>query len=124
MGEASKALGVSIDTLRRWDRAGKLSVTRDERNMRRIPLTEVHRLRLESELEHAADDLATHIRMRGVVRSIRPHGIKTVVELQAGAMEISAIVTRDTLRRLELVEGTEAIVTLRVTAVLIEPADA
>jgi len=121
MGEASKALGVSIDTLRRWDRAGKLNVTRDPRNQRRVPVTEVHRLRLESELEQAADDLATQIRVRGVVRSIKPHGIKTLVELQAGALEISAVVTRETLRRLELEEGSEAVVTIKARAVLIEP---
>jgi molybdopterin-binding protein len=120
MGEAAKALGVSMDTLRRWDRAGKLRVTRDERNDRRVPITEVHRLLLESELHRAGDDLAAHIRVRGVVRSIRAHGIKTLVELQAGPFEITATVTRDTLRRLELVEGDEAVVTMKATAVLIE----
>jgi excisionase family DNA binding protein len=122
MGEAAKALGVSIDTLRRWDRTGKLQVTRDERNQRRIPVTEVHRLLLESELHKAGDDLAAHIRVRGVVRSMRSHGIKTLVQLQAGPFEITAIVTRATLRHLELVEGAEAVVTIRATAVLLERA--
>ena len=37
LGEAAKALGVSTDTLRRWDRAGKLQTTRDERNRRLVP---------------------------------------------------------------------------------------
>ena len=91
MGEAGKALGVSIDTLRRWDRAGKLQVTRDERNQRRVPVTEIHRLLLESELQQAGDDQAAHIRVRGTVRSIRSHGIKTLVELQAGPFEITAV---------------------------------
>jgi molybdopterin-binding protein len=123
MGEAAKALGVSIDTLRRWDRAGKLQVTRDERNQRLVPITEVHRLLLESELQQAGDDLAAHIRARGVVRSIRSHGIKTLVELQAGPFEITAVVSRDMLKRLELVEGAEAILTIKATAVLIERAE-
>lgn len=123
MGEAAKALGVSMDTLRRWDRTGKLQVTRDERNDRRVPVTEVHRLLLESERQQARDDLAAHIRVRGVVQSIRSHGIKTLVELQAGPFEITATVARDTLRRLELVEGGEAVVTIRATAVMIEAAD-
>jgi excisionase family DNA binding protein len=124
IGEAAKALGVSMDTLRRWDRTDKLQVTRDERNQRRIPVTEVHRLLLESELHRAGDDLAAHIRVRGIVRSIRSHGIKTLVELQAGPFEITTTVTRDTLRRSELVEGDEAVVTIRATAVLIERAGA
>ena len=124
MGEAGKALGVSIDTLRRWDRAGKLQVTRDERNQRRVPVTEIHRLLLESELQQAGDDQAAHIRVRGTVRSIRSHGIKTLVELQAGPFEITAVVARGRLNRLELVEGAEAVLTMRATAVLIEGADA
>ena len=44
LGEAARAIGVSVDTLRRWDRAGKLRTTRDERNRRRVPRREVERL--------------------------------------------------------------------------------
>ena len=44
MGEAARALDVSVDTLRRWDKDGKLSTVRDERNRRRVPATEVRRL--------------------------------------------------------------------------------
>lgn len=124
MGEAAKALGVSIDTLRRWDRVDKLRVTRDARNQRRVPVTEVHRLLLESELQLAGDDAAAHIRVRGLVRSIRSHGIKTLVTLQAGPFEITANVSRHTLERARLVEGSEAVVTIRATALLIEGADA
>jgi excisionase family DNA binding protein len=123
IGEAAKALGVSPDTLRRWDRDGKLRVTRDTGNRRRIPVTEVHRILLASELHEAGDDLSAHIRVRGVVRSIRSHGLKTLVEVQAGPFEITATVTRDMLNRLELVEGTEAAITMRATAVLIEHAN-
>ena len=122
-GEAAKALGISADTLRRWDRDGKLRVSRDAGNRRRIPVAEVHRLLLESELHEAGDDLAAHIRVRGTVRSIRSHGLKTLVELQAGPFEITATVSRDMLKQLELVEGAEAVVVMRATSVLIEPAD-
>nr|MDQ3934279.1 helix-turn-helix domain-containing protein [Actinomycetota bacterium] len=44
LGEAARALGVSVDTLRRWDRAGKVRTVRDERNRRRVPAAEVERL--------------------------------------------------------------------------------
>ncbi len=44
LGEAAQALGVSIDTLRRWDRKGKIKTARDERNHRRIPFSEILRL--------------------------------------------------------------------------------
>ena len=44
LGEAAQAIGVSVDTLRRWDRDGKLRTNRDERNRRRVPEREVERL--------------------------------------------------------------------------------
>ena len=44
LGEAARALGVSADTLRRWDRAGKLRTVRDARNRRLVPAEEVERL--------------------------------------------------------------------------------
>jgi excisionase family DNA binding protein len=33
--EAAAALGISLDTLRRWDKAGRIEVTRDRSNRRR-----------------------------------------------------------------------------------------
>ena len=44
LGEAARAIGVSADTLRRWDRAGKLRTVRDARNRRLVPEAEVSRL--------------------------------------------------------------------------------
>ena len=44
LGEAAKAIGVSPDTLRRWDRTGKLRTRRDARNRRMVPTAEVRRL--------------------------------------------------------------------------------
>jgi hypothetical protein len=37
LGDAARAIGVSQDTLRRWDRVGKLRTHRDERNGRLVP---------------------------------------------------------------------------------------
>lgn len=38
VGQAAKALGVSVDTLRRWDKAGKIQSTRTPGNQRRFVL--------------------------------------------------------------------------------------
>ena len=43
--EAARALGISVDTLRRWDRAGKIRVERDSANRRVVAASEVARLR-------------------------------------------------------------------------------
>ena len=59
LGEAARALGVSADTLRRWDRSGKLRTVRDERNRRRVPAEEVTRLRRSARRRATASRPAT-----------------------------------------------------------------
>jgi excisionase family DNA binding protein len=42
--EAAIALNVQADTVRRWDIQGKITTTRDGRNRRRVPVSEVRRM--------------------------------------------------------------------------------
>ena len=44
LGEAARALDVSVDTVRRWARAGKIATTRDDANRRRVSTKEITRL--------------------------------------------------------------------------------
>ena len=44
LGDAARAIGVSVDTLRRWERAGKLRTKRDGANRRRVTQREIQRL--------------------------------------------------------------------------------
>jgi putative resolvase len=48
-GEAARRLGLTVTTLQRMDRAGRLKVVRTMGNQRRIPESEVHRLMGERE---------------------------------------------------------------------------
>ena len=43
--EAARALGISIDTLRRWDRSGRIRTQRDAANRRLVPASEIERLK-------------------------------------------------------------------------------
>lgn len=43
-GEAARALGVSVKTIQRWDKAGLLPVTRTATNQRRIPVEAIEEL--------------------------------------------------------------------------------
>src|ERR687891_2933077 len=108
MGEAARALGVSVDTLRRWDRAGKLRTTRDERNRRRVPAAEVERLRATPERHRTGATLSARNRFPGVVRSVESDGVMALVEIEAGPFRVTAAVTRDSVEELGLVEGARA----------------
>jgi len=119
IGEAAKQLGVSPDTLRRWDRDGRLRTSRDSRNRRRVAVAEIERLR-DSPSRHAAGDgLSARNRFPGVVRSVESDGVMALVEIEAGPHRITAAVTRDAVDELGLAPGVEATATVKATSVMV-----
>ena len=120
LGAAAKALGVSPDTLRRWDASGKLRTARDARNHRRVPVSEIERLSSRPARHRTGAAISARNRMTGVVRSVERDGVMALVELQAGPFLITAAVTRDSVDELKLEEGVEATATVKATSVMIE----
>jgi molybdopterin-binding protein len=120
LGDAARAIGVSVDTLRRWDRASKLDTVRDERNQRRVPRREVERLTTRPERHAAGDGLSARNRFSGVVTSVEVEGVMALVEIEAGPHRITAAITRDAVQELGLVEGARATAAVKATSVMIE----
>ena len=121
LGEAASAIGVSPDTLRRWDRDGKLRTFRDERNRRMVSADEVARLSSRRRQRHSTGgQLSARNRMAGVVRSVEVDGVMALVEIEAGPFLITAAVTRDSVEELGLAPGVEATATVKATSVMVE----
>src|SRR5690242_8643867 len=95
LGEAAKAIGVSVDTLRRWDRDGKLQTVRDARNRRRVPAAEIERLSARPARAQTGTKLSARNRFAGTVKSVEVDGVMALVELEAGPFRVVAAVTRD-----------------------------
>jgi molybdopterin-binding protein len=119
LGQAARALGVSVDTLRRWDRSGKLRTVRDERNRRRVPASEVERLSAHPERHRTGDALSARNRFPGVVRSVEVDGVMALVEIEAGPHRVTAAITRDSVEELGLAEGVEATALVKATSVMV-----
>ena len=122
LGEAAKALGVSVDTLRRWDRDGKLATVRDARNRRLVRAAEVERLRARPARHAAGDTLSARNRFPGVVRSVEVDGVMALVEIEAGPFRVTAAITRDAVEELGLREGMRATAAVKATSVMVEGA--
>jgi molybdopterin-binding protein len=120
LGEAAKVIGVSVDTLRRWDRDGKLSTVRDERNQRRVPASEVARLSDRPQRKPSGTSLSARNRFTGTVKSVEVDGVMALVELEAGPFTVVAAVTRDSVEELGLVEGVKATARVKATSVMLE----
>jgi molybdopterin-binding protein len=119
LGEAAKAIGVSADTLRRWDRAGKLRTVRDARNRRLVPAAEVQRLSSHPHRHSAGDRVSARNRFPGVVRSVEVDGVMALVEIEAGPFLITSAVTRDAVEELGLAPGVEATAAVKATSVMV-----
>src|ERR687898_1439480 len=115
--EAARALGISVDTLRRWDRSGKIAVERDGANRRLVPAAEVERLRGGT----GGDALSARNRFRGVVRSVEVHGLLAKVEIDVTEpARVVAIITRESAEELGLQPGMSATGVVKSTSVMVE----
>ena len=122
MSEAARSIGVSQDTLRRWDRAGKLQTQRDDRNRRRVPVAEVERLTARQPRPATGAPLSARNRMAGVIRSVEVDGVMALVEIEAGPFRLVSAVTRDAVDELGLAEGVAATATVKATSGMVERA--
>jgi molybdopterin-binding protein len=120
LGDAARAIGVSADTLRRWERAGKLRTTRDSANRRRVSRAEVERLSNRPARHEAGDSLSARNRFPGVVRSVESDGVMAIVEIEAGPHLVTAAVTRDAVEELGLAPGVPATAAVKATSVMVE----
>jgi molybdopterin-binding protein len=120
LGQAAKEIGVSADTLRRWERAGKLRTKRDGRNRRLVARREVDRLAKRPQRHVAGDALSARNRFPGRVVSVEADGVMALVEIEAGPHRITAAITRDAIEELGLRKGVKATATVKATSVMVE----
>ena len=115
--EAARALGISLDTLRRWDRDGRITVQRDARNRRVVPVSEVERLRTAD----GAHTISARNHLVGTVSDIKVDGLMAQVEiLVTEPARVVALVTRDAIEELGLKPGESATAIVKSTSVMVE----
>jgi molybdopterin-binding protein len=115
--QAARMLGISLDTLRRWDREGKIEVRRDSANRRVVSAGEIERLRgAEGSQVSSARN-----RFRGVVRSVELDGLLARVEIDVTEpSRVVAIITRESAEELGLEVGMSAAGVVKATSVMVE----
>ncbi len=117
--DAAHRLGISLDTLRRWDRSGRIKTTRDSGNRRLVAAKEIERLRGRQ----GGDQLSARNRLPGTVSEVKVDGLIAQVELVVtDPVRIVAIVTADAVEELGLREGEPATAVVKATSVMVEHA--
>ena len=116
-------LGVSVETLRRWETEGRLRMERSDGGQRLVDIDEVSRLL--DERRRAASDrpiVAQSARNRfpGIVTRIESDKIAAVVEVIAGPHRMVSLMTAEAVLDLGLKVGDEAVCVVKATNVIVE----
>jgi molybdopterin-binding protein len=117
VSEAAKTLGISVDTLRRWDRQGRIRAERDKNNRRVVPASEIERLRGEPGSAH----LSARNRFNAIVTDVKVEGLMAQVEMVVSdPVRLVAVVTRDAVEDLGLKAGMPATAIVKSTSVMVQ----
>ena len=115
--EAAHTLGISLDTLRRWDRQGRIKTKRDASNRRIVTAKEIDRLRGQ-QAEH---QMSARNRFSGIVRDVRVEGLMAQVEMVVTEPAVlTAIVTADAVEELGIKPGNHVVAVIKSTSVMVE----
>ena len=121
LGEAAAALGVSVDTLRRWADDGRVQTSRTAGGQRLIEAGELARLAAAQAPQPRADPRGSaRNRLPGVVTKVTRDGVMAQVELQVGPHRIVSLLTREAADELGLAPGVIAVAAIKSTSVLVE----
>jgi molybdopterin-binding protein len=123
VGEAAEMLGVSVDSIRRWQREGKIKAGRSAGGQRSVPLAEVQRLlaeRRRTTSDRPIVGQSARNRFPGVITRIEVDRVAAVVEVQAGPHRLVSLMTAEAVEELQLKIGDEAVCVVKSTNVIVE----
>jgi len=116
IGAAAAALGVSIDTLRRWERAGRITFERRGKQ-RYISSQELaNRLRERG----ATGRTSARNRLHGTVLAVKKDDIMAQIDMACGPYRIVSLMSREAADELDLKPGDQATAIVKSTTVIIE----
>jgi len=117
IGEVAQRLGVSVDTLRRWETEGRITFER-RGNQRVLPASEL--AGLLTSLSGPDRTSSARNRLTGVVVSVERDGVMAKVELACGDYRVVSLMSREAADEMELEPGVAATAVVKSTSVMVE----
>ena len=116
IGAAASGLGVSLDTMRRWERGGRITFERlgNQRYISSHDLSAL--LRERSVTGHSS----ARNRMQGTILAVKKDGVMAQIEMECGPYRIVSLMSREAADELELKPGDQAAAIVKSTTVIIE----
>jgi molybdopterin-binding protein len=116
IGAAAAALGVSVDTLRRWERAGRISFERRGRQ-RFIAAHDLSQLLSD----RGAKGLSSaRNRLQGTIIAVKKDTVMAQIDMACGPYRIVSLMSREAAEELDLKPGDSATAVVKSTTVIVE----
>jgi molybdopterin-binding protein len=123
VGQAAEMLGITVETLRRWEADGRLQLTRSAGGQRLVPIAEVSRLlreRRRDAVDRPIVAQSARNRFPGIVTRVERDAVAAVVEVMAGPHRLVSLMTAEAVDELDLKVGDEAVCVVKATNVIVE----
>jgi molybdopterin-binding protein len=123
VGQAAEMLGVSVETLRRWETEGRVRMERSDGGQRLVGIDEVSRIldeRRQVAIDRPIVAQSARNRFAGVITRIEADRVAAVVEIIAGPHRLVSLMTAEAVRELGLKVGDEAVAVVKSTNVIVE----
>jgi molybdopterin-binding protein len=116
IGAAAAALGVSVDTLRRWERAGR--ITFERRGSQRYISSQALADRLRE--RGATSRSSARNRLHGTILAVRKDLVMAQIDMACGPYRIVSLMSREAADELDLKPGDQATAVVKSTTVIVE----
>lgn len=107
---------MSVDTLRRWERAGKIRFERRD-NQRYLSAADLSKLLTD---RSAKGVTSARNRMPGIVIAVKRDAVMAQIDLVCGPYRIVSLMSREAADELDLKPGAQATAVVKATTVIVE----
>jgi len=123
VGQAAELLGVSVDTMRRWAGAGRITVTTGPDGRKYFDGADLAKLAVEvggEQTPHQPAAQSARNRFVGIVTRVVKDKVVAQVEVQAGPHRFVSLITREAADELKLAPGVVVDAVVKATNVGVE----
>ena len=117
--QAAERLGMSYPALKHWILAGRIRTVKTPGGHHRIPLEALQEFLPAAAAQPGSARISGRNQLLGTVASVDIEGLLAKVVLSVGNQRVTAIITADAARDLQLKPGDQALALIKATEVMI-----
>lgn len=117
--QAAEKIGISYPAIKHWILAGRIRTVKTPGGHHRVPVDALEAFIPASSVKSGSGRISGRNQLVGSVLEVKIDGLLAKVVLAVGDQRVTAIITADAVRDLDLRVGEEAIALIKATEVMI-----